>query len=77
MEKSVLWKLSYGMYAIGTLDGKRPAGCIVNTAIQITSENPVIAISMNKKQFHAVRHRKDTALYRFDPFRANFPKCHR
>ena len=51
MEKSVLWKLSYGMYAIGTLDGKRPAGCIVNTAIQITSENPVIAISMNKNNF--------------------------
>lgn len=51
MEKSVLWKLSYGMYAIGTLDGERPTGCIVNTAIQITSENPVIAISMNKNNF--------------------------
>lgn len=51
MDKSVLWQLSYGMYAIGTLDGKRPTGCIVNTVIQITSEDPVIAVSMNKDNF--------------------------
>ena len=51
MELSALWKLSYGMYAIGTLDGNRPTGCIVNTVIQITSDNPVIAISMNKKNY--------------------------
>lgn len=51
MEMSALWKLSYGMYAIGTLDGERPTGCIVNTVIQITSDNPVIAISMNKNNY--------------------------
>ena len=51
MDKSVLWKLTYGMYAIGTLDGERPTGCIVNTVIQITSDDPVIAVSMNKKNF--------------------------
>lgn len=51
MEMSALWKSSYGMYAIGTLDGKRPTGCIVNTVIQITSDNPVIAISMNKNNY--------------------------
>jgi flavin reductase (DIM6/NTAB) family NADH-FMN oxidoreductase RutF len=51
MDMSVLWKLSYGMYAIGTLDGTRPTGCIVNTVAQITSDNPVIAVSMNKNNF--------------------------
>ena len=51
MDMSVLWKLSYGMYAIGTLDEERPTGCIVNTVVQITSENPIIAISMNKDNF--------------------------
>lgn len=51
MDMSVLNKLSYGMYAIGTLDGTRPAGCIVNTLIQVTSENPIIAVSMNKNNF--------------------------
>ena len=51
MDNSVLWKLTYGMYAIGTLDEQRPTGCIVNTVIQITSENPIIAISMNKNNY--------------------------
>ena len=31
---AVLGKLSYGMYAIGTMDGSRPTGCIVNTVSQ-------------------------------------------
>lgn len=39
MDLSVLHKLTYGMYAVGTLDGIRPAGCIVNTVIQVTSDN--------------------------------------
>lgn len=51
MDSSVLWKLTYGMYAIGTLDGARPTGCIVNTVIQITNDNPVIAVSMNRNNF--------------------------
>ena len=51
MDISVLWKLSYGMYALGTWDGTRPTGCIINTAIQVTSENPTIAISLNKDNF--------------------------
>ncbi|WP_110954303.1 flavin reductase [Anaerosinus massiliensis] len=52
MDKSVLWKLSYGMYAIGTLDEERPTGCIVNTVVQITNEEaPIIAVSMNKNNF--------------------------
>lgn len=52
MDKSVLWKLSYGMYAIGTLDEERPTGCIVNTVVQITnSDVPIIAVSMNKNNF--------------------------
>ncbi len=51
MDMKALWKLSYGMYAIGTLDGERPTGCIVNTVVQITSNNPVIAVSMNKNNY--------------------------
>ena len=51
MDMSVLWKLSYGMYAVGTLDEERPTGCLVNTVVQITSENPIIAVSMNKDNF--------------------------
>ena len=48
---AVLGKLSYGMYAIGTMDGTRPTGCIVNTVFQITSENPIVAVSMNHSNY--------------------------
>lgn len=48
---SNLRKISYGLYAIGTIDGERPTGCIVNTVFQITSENPIIAISMNRNNY--------------------------
>ncbi len=40
MDMSVLWKLTYGMYALTAMDGARPTGCIINTAIQVTSANP-------------------------------------
>lgn len=51
MDMTVLHRLTYGMYAIGTLDGSRATGCIVNTVVQITSGDPVIAVSMNKDNF--------------------------
>ena len=44
--QSILYKLSYGLYAIGAQDG----ACIANTVFQITSTPAVIALSMNKKQ---------------------------
>lgn len=51
MDESVLWNLTYGMYAIGTKQGAEDKGCIVNTVVQITSENPMIAVSMNKNNY--------------------------
>lgn len=51
MEPKVLFQLSYGLYAIGVMDGDRAAGCIVNTVFQITSENPSIAVSLNKDNY--------------------------
>ena len=44
MDNSTLYKLSYGLYAIGVQKG----ACIVNTVFQITSSPEVIALSMNK-----------------------------
>ncbi len=51
MNLAALWKLSYGMYALTAMDGERPTGCIINTAIQVTSKNPTIAISLNKDNY--------------------------
>ena len=49
MKYKAFHKLSYGLYIITTeLDGKK-AGYIGNTAFQVTSEPPQIAISSNKK----------------------------
>lgn len=51
MDISVLYDLSYGLYAIGAKDGERDCGCIVNTVFQISGVGPVIALSMNKDNY--------------------------
>lgn len=51
MDLSVLFDVSYGMYIIGVNDQGKLGGCIINTVMQITSENPIVAVSMNKDNF--------------------------
>ena len=51
MDPKILWKLSYGVYAICTMDNGRPVGCIANSAMQITAEPASIAVSMNCDNF--------------------------
>lgn len=55
MNKSAFHKLSYGVYAVTAQDGTHSVGCIANSAMQITSNPPSIAISINKDNFtHSV-----------------------
>lgn len=49
MNKNVLRKLSYGVYAVSTLDGERATGCIANSIIQVTYDT--VAVSMNHENF--------------------------
>ena len=51
MDITVLFKLTYGLYVVGAYDGLRPVGCIINTCFQVTSQNPILAISMNKNNY--------------------------
>ena len=51
MDITVLFKLTYGLYVVGTMDGERPVGCIINTCFQVTSQNPILAISLNKNNY--------------------------
>ncbi len=55
MKPQVLRDLSYGMYAIGVKDEKKPSACIVNTVMQISkatpSASPMVALSMNKDNY--------------------------
>ena len=51
MDKTVFHDLSYGMYVVSTKYQGRNIGCFVNTVTQITSENPIIAVSINKNNY--------------------------
>jgi len=51
--KNNLRSLSYGLFAILTMDGDRATGCIINTAFQISSEPTVLALGMNKQGYTA------------------------
>lgn len=51
MDQSVLWEISYGLYAVGVMDGERPTGCIVNTVFQVTGEPAQIGVSLNKQNY--------------------------
>ncbi len=49
MDKNILRSLSYGVYAISTLDGDRPVGCIANSTMQVTYDT--VVVSMNHDNF--------------------------
>jgi len=48
MNLKALYKLGYGLYVVCSQKGDRFNGQIANTVIQITSEPPTIAVSINK-----------------------------
>lgn len=49
MSTNALHNITYGLYVVGCWSDGKPAGCIVNTCFQVTSENPSLAICLNKK----------------------------
>ncbi len=51
MDKNVFRNMSYGVYAVTTMDGMRQTGCIANSCMQITSEPAVVAVSMNHDNY--------------------------
>lgn len=48
IDNNVFRDISYGMYLVSTKNDNSSCGCIINTFIQLTSQNPLIAISLNK-----------------------------
>ncbi len=51
MNPFVFRSLSYGLYVLTTMDEKRPVGCVVNCAMQITVEPDTIAVSINHDNY--------------------------
>jgi flavin reductase (DIM6/NTAB) family NADH-FMN oxidoreductase RutF/rubredoxin len=49
MNLKTLHKISYGLYVISSKKGEKFNGQIANTVFQVTSEPPVIAVSINKQ----------------------------
>ncbi len=48
MNLSALRRLSYGLYVVGSGEGDQRNAQIANTVFQVTSEPPIIAVSINK-----------------------------
>jgi flavin reductase (DIM6/NTAB) family NADH-FMN oxidoreductase RutF len=48
MNTKALQKISYGVYVVCSIDGDKMNGQIANTVIQVASEPPTIAVSINK-----------------------------
>lgn len=52
MDKKIFRDISYGMYLVTTVDkNKKNVGCVINTLTQITSQDPIISISLNKENY--------------------------
>ncbi len=49
MDLTLLNDISYGLYVLGVQDKERPTGCIINTCMQITSEDPIFAICIHRQ----------------------------
>ena len=51
MDIKALHDISYGMYIVTTNYNNQKIGCVVNTVTQVTSENPIISININKNNY--------------------------
>lgn len=50
-DKNVLQDISYGMYIVTTNYEDKNYGCVINTLSQVTSENPIVSINVNKNNY--------------------------
>ncbi len=51
MDKNIYKKVTYGMYVLTTSNDGKQAGCIINTFNQITSQDYLISVSVNKDNY--------------------------
>ena len=51
IDKGAMHKLSYGLFALFTNDGKKDNACIINTATQISDDPKTISICVNRANY--------------------------
>ena len=49
MDLQAFFKLSYGLYILGSAHGGKQNGCIVNALAQVTAEPPKVAVAVHKQ----------------------------
>ncbi len=51
MDNKAFFKMNYGLYIVSTKYGEQDAGCVINTAIQVTAEPKRLMIAINKENY--------------------------
>ena len=51
MNLDILRDITYGMYIVSTSYDNKFVGCVVNTITQVTSENIILSVSINKNNY--------------------------
>lgn len=51
MDKAAMYKLTYGLFVLTAKEGEKKNGCIINTAMQVTSSPNRIIIVVNKQNY--------------------------
>lgn len=51
MDQKAMYKLTYGLFVLTAVQGEKKNGCIINTAIQVTSDPNRISIAVNKANY--------------------------
>ena len=51
MDNQAMYRLSYGLFVLTAREGEKDNGCIINTAVQVTTEPNCITIAVNKKNY--------------------------
>lgn len=51
MDKAAMYKLTYGLFVLTAKDGTKDNGCIINTAMQVTTEPNRMIIVVNKQNY--------------------------
>jgi flavin reductase (DIM6/NTAB) family NADH-FMN oxidoreductase RutF len=51
MNKNALYQMSYGLFVLTANQGEKDNGCIINTAVQLSSDPYRISIAVNKNNY--------------------------
>ena len=51
MDKTAMFKISYGLYVLTAKDGDKQNGCIINTLLQVTDSPLRVSVTVNKNNY--------------------------